>query len=301
MRDISLVIMAAGMGSRFGGLKQTAQVDGRGHRLIDYSVYDGVRAGFRRLIFIIGRRMEADFIEIGRTYSKKYGISVDLVFQDADSLPDGFDLPLGRERPFGTAHAVACLAGSVTEPFAIINADDFYGRSAFYKIFAFLSDPDIKENTYSMVGYRLENTLSKNGSVSRGVCRITDGYVSEICEMQSVHREGNDIVSEGIGGRITLSPDAVVSVNLWGFTQDIINECSSRFVPFLKENLLKNPQKCEFYLPEVVSALIREGRATVRAFMSDDEWLGMTYKADVSRLKRMLFKYVKSGVYPPDL
>ena len=301
MGEMTLVIMAAGKGSRFGGLKQMADIDGRGHRIIDYSVYDAVLCGFSRVVFIISEQTEEDFHKIGEEYRSKYGVTVDYVIQRDDDLPDGFVKPPERIKPWGTAHAVACLEGRLFAPFALINADDFYGRSAFRKIHSFLVESAEGDGNYAMVGYRLKNTLSKNGSVSRGVCRITDGYVSEICEMQSVHREGNDIVSEGIGGRITLSPDAVVSVNLWGFTQDIINECSSRFVPFLKENLQKNPQKCEFYLPEVVSALIREGRATVRAFMSDDEWLGMTYKADVSRLKRMLLKYVKSGVYPPDL
>ena len=190
MGEMTLVIMAAGKGSRFGGLKQMADIDGRGHRIIDYSVYDAVLCGFSRVVFIMSEQTEEDFHKIGEEYRSKYGVTVDYVIQRDDDLPDGFVKPPERIKPWGTAHAVACLEGRLSSPFALINADDFYGRSAFLAISDFILHSTSGVGSYAMVGYKLENTLSKHGSVSRGICKVADGYVSEICEMSGIHREG---------------------------------------------------------------------------------------------------------------
>lgn len=297
MDEISLVIMAAGMGSRFGGLKQAAQIDGRGHRIIDYSVYDAVRAGFRRIVFIIRRENEEIFRNIANTYKEKYGVSVDLVFQDTAGLPVGSVCPEGRKKPWGTAHAVACLVGVVSSPFALINADDFYGRAAFFAIYDFLFS-SVAKNTYAMVGYRLENTLSKNGSVSRGICKISDGFVEEICEMREIKRTEEGIFSGGRNGGIALSADAVVSVNMWGFLPSIISECQNRFSAFLTDNLESDPLGCEFYLPTVVSELVRENKVKVKLLKSTDKWLGVTYREDIPELQRALRLYVQNNLYP---
>lgn len=300
MSEMTLVIMAAGKGSRFGGLKQIADIDGRGQRIIDYSVYDAVFCGFRRVVFIISEQTEEDFRRIGGIYREKYGISVDWTIQGDNDLPSEFVKPIERTKPWGTAHAVSCLDGRLDSPFALINADDFYGRAAFRAISQFLSSP-LSDGSYAMVGYKLKNTLSRNGSVSRGICKITDGFVSEICEMSGIHREGNAIISDGVGGRMILSPSSAVSVNMWGFTPEVIKECKDRFRDFLAENCHSDLTRCEFYLPSVISCLIKEKRATVKMLESTDRWLGVTYKGDVKRLRSVLNTYVKKGMYPPKL
>ena len=297
MENLALVIMAAGRGSRFGGLKQLEPVDSYGHRIIDYSVYDAARVGFDRVVFVINREIEADFRKVSDTYPEKYGISVDYAYQEIDILPDGFTCPAGRIKPWGTAHAVACLKGVVNTPFALINADDFYGREALSSIFSFLSQNRAGQ-AYAMVGYRLENTLSKNGKVSRGVCNIKEGFLTEICERTGIVREGDAVFCDTPSGRMMLDLTSTVSVNLWGFTQNIIDECERRFTRFLDENIASDPLCCEFYLPTVISRLIGEGSATVQVLSCEGIWQGITYRADRKGLSAFLSTLTESGEYP---
>ncbi len=300
MEKMTLVIMAAGRGSRFGGLKQIAEIDGRGHRIIDYSVYDGVRVGFRRVVFVTGRELEPYLRPIAEGYREKYGINVDFAYQETDRLPSPFTAPEGRVKPFGTAHAVACLEGMIDSPFALINADDFYGRGALATAFDFLTSGEAAGQSYAMVGYRLGNTLSENGSVSRGVCSVRDGFLTGIDEMRGIIREKGRIFCDCDGKRVELDPSATVSVNLWGFTPEIIGECVRRFSSFLNEKISRDPLDCEFYLPTVISELLEEGRARVRVLGCDSVWQGVTYKSDREGLSRHLSRLVKIGEYPAD-
>ena len=300
MEEISLVIMAAGIGSRFGGLKQTADVDGRGHRIIDYSVYDAVLAGFRRLIFIISRENKVIFQQIADTYKKKYNAKVELVFQDIEMLSSGFEVPKDRKKPWGTAHAVACLKGVVKSKFALINADDFYGRRAFSQIHDFLKSDTAVENNYVMVGYKLKNTLSKNGTVSRGVCIVNNGYLTEISEKTGILYDGERVICKEIQENIPLDPEATVSVNMWGFTPSIIEECEGQFSSFLKQNMMDNPLACEFYLPSVVSNMLKKKTASVRVLDCFDPWKGITYRNDREELNDFLSNLIEKGVYPED-
>ena len=300
MEEISLVIMAAGIGSRFGGLKQTADVDGRGHRIIDYSVYDAVLAGFRRLIFIISRENKVIFQQIADTYKKKYNAKVELVFQDIEMLSSGFEVPKDRKKPWGTAHAVACLKGVVKSKFALINADDFYGRRAFSQIHDFLKSDTAVENNYVMVGYKLKNTLSKNGMVSRGLCIVNNGYLTEISEKTGILYDGERVICKEIQENIPLDPEATVSVNMWGFTPSIIEECEGQFFSFLKQNMMDNPLACEFYLPSVVSNMLKKKTASVRVLDCFDPWKGITYRNDREELNDFLSNLIEKGVYPED-
>lgn len=300
MEKMTLVIMAAGRGSRFGGLKQIAEIDGRGHRIIDYSVYDGVRVGFRRVVFVTGRELEPYLRPIAEGYREKYGINVDFAYQETDRLPSPFTAPEGRVKPFGTAHAVACLEGMIDSPFALINADDFYGRGALATAFDFLTSGEAAGQSYAMVGYQLGNTLSENGSVSRGVCSVRDGFLTGIDEMRGIIREKGRIFCDCVGKRVELDPSATVSVNLWGFTPEIIGECVRRFSSFLNEKISRDPLDCEFYLPTVISELLEEGRARVRVLGCDSVWQGVTYKSDREGLSRHLSRLVKIGEYPAD-
>ena len=300
MKEITLAIMAAGRGSRFGGLKQIESVDGGGRAIIDYSVYDAIRVGFRRVVFVIRKEIEADFRRTVGERIGKMGVAVDYAFQEIDRLPSGFCPPKERKKPWGTALAVACLKGVVDSPFALINADDYYGREAFRQIFDFLSSSSGAGQAYAMVGYRLKNTLSKNGKVSRGVCATRGGYLGEIRERGGVYRVGDKIFCDGDRGDVPLDPNSVVSVNLWGFTPEIIDECESRFASFLKENLPGNPQSAEFYLPSVISALIGEGVATVRVLDCESSWQGITYREDREELSAFLSALRHRGEYPED-
>lgn len=295
MKEATLVIMAAGMGSRFGGLKQIESVDRQGHILIDYSVYDAIRAGFRSVVFIIKKEIEADFKKIISPRIKKWGIKVSYVFQEIDSLPEGFTPPDGRKKPWGTAHAIACLDGAITTPFAVINADDYYGPSAFKSINDFLMGDTCD---CAMVGYRLKNTLSENGGVSRGVCRVENGYLTEICEICDIRECDSIIVSEGQGAPIKLDGESVVSMNLWGFRPEIIRLCNQYFVNFLNENSQKSLNVCEFYITSVVSRLISEGEVRVKVIESNDRWYGITYREDREGLSTALHRLVNDGAYP---
>ena len=295
-----LVVLAAGMGSRYGGLKQIDAVDKEGHIIIDYSIYDAIRAGFRDITFIIKKEIEMDFCEVMDSHLSGKGVNVKYVYQELDKLPEGYSLPEGRRKPWGTAHAIACCLGIVTAPFAVINADDYYGRNAFRDIYNFLKD--VKETDkahYAMVGYKIKNTVTEEGTVSRGVCEVDENsYLLDIVERTKVETRDGKIYYTENGVPHELDPERVVSMNLWGFTESYINECHSRFERFLSENLEKNPEKCEFYMPTVVSELLSEGKADVKVLEGTDKWYGVTYKEDKTAVVKAFEEFKRKGVYP---
>ena len=305
MKKPVLVIMAAGTGSRYGGLKQIDPIDGDGHIIMDFSVYDAVRAGFEKVIFIIKRENEQAFREaIGDRLSRF--IQVSYVFQELDNIPEGFAVPEGRVKPWGTGHAVLSCIDEIDGPFVVINADDYYGVRAFQMAYDFLTDPEAEDTAgrYMMVGYRLENTLTENGYVSRGVCVTDDeGYLRGINERTHIEKRGDGAAyTEDEGASWTELPaDAAVSMNMWGFSADILEELKKRFVVFLEENLEKNPLKCEFFLPFVVDELLEEKKATVKVLKSADKWYGVTYKEDKPMVMAAVQNLKDQGLYPQKL
>ena len=305
MKKPVLVIMAAGMGSRYGGLKQIDPIDGDGHIIMDFSVYDAVRAGFEKVIFIIKRENEQAFREaIGDRLSRF--IQVSYVFQELDNIPEGFTVPEGRVKPWGTGHAVLSCIDEIDGPFVVINADDYYGVRAFQMAYDFLTDPEAEDaaGRYMMVGYRLENTLTENGYVSRGVCVTDDeGYLRGINERTHIEKRGDGAAyTEDEGASWTELPaDAAVSMNMWGFSADILEELKKRFAVFLEENLEKNPLKSEFFLPFVVDELLEEKKATVKVLKSADKWYGVTYKEDKPMVMAAVQNLKDQGLYPQKL
>ncbi len=304
MKKPVLVVMAAGMGSRYGGLKQIDPVDSQGHIIMDFSIYDAVKAGFEKVIFIIKKENEADFkAAIGDRMSKV--IQVEYVFQDLHNLPEGYQVPEGRVKPWGTGHAILSCLGTVDAPFAVINADDYYGSHAFQMIYDYLTThEDDEKYRYTMVGYVLENTLTENGHVARGVC-VTDenSYLQEINERTHIEKRGQETAyTEDDGATWTVIPEgSTVSMNMWGFTESILGELKNRFAKFLDENLEKNPLKCEYFLPFVVDELLNEGKATVQVLRSLDKWYGVTYKEDKPVVVAAIQALKDKGLYPEKL
>ena len=296
----TLVIMAAGMGSRFGGLKQMTPVDEEGHFIIDFSLYDAYQAGFRRVAFIIKREIEQTFREtIGARMEKFF--HVDYVYQELDRLPEGFAVPEGRKKPWGTAHAVACCRGVVEGPFAVINSDDFYGRGAYEAIFRFLTESEAPHH-YAMLGYQLRNTVTEFGSVARGVCHVQDGMLLDITERTKIFKRGQDAAYTEDGETfVPLSGDSLVSMNFWGFTPEILDEIWAAFPAFLTENLPANPEKCEFYLPTFVGSRLAEGKVCVRVLPCMETWHGVTYKEDLDSVKSAIGALKREGKYPARL
>lgn len=287
-KDVTLVVMAAGMGSRFGGLKQIEPVGRNGEALLDFSVYDAVKAGFTKVVFVIKHAIEQDFKQlVGKRIEKM--VKVEYVFQETDVLPEGFVCPEARVKPWGTAHAILCCKDVVKEPFAVVNADDFYGRSAFLQIANFLKNETEK---YCMVGFRLVNTLTENGYVSRGVCEIKDNMLQSVTERTKIV---DCKYTEDDVNWITLSPDTVVSMNLWGFMPDIFSYIEEGFKEFLKENITE--PKSEYYLPSVVSSLIESGKKQVEVLVAEDKWYGVTYKEDKQNVVDAIGKMVDDGLY----
>lgn len=295
-----LVVMAAGMGSRFGGLKQMTPVDGEGCFIIDYSLYDAYRAGFRRVAFIIKKELEEAFRQtVGHRMERFF--EVHYIYQELTRLPEGYAVPEGRQKPWGTAHAVACCRGVVDAPFAAINADDFYGRGAFEAVYRFLKE-NTDENAYCMAGYRLRNTLTENGSVARGVCEVENGLLTGVTERTKIFKRGENAAFTEDGETFTeLSGDALVSMNFWGFTPYFLDVIWERFPAFLDGGLRENPMKCEFYLPSVVNSELQDGRATVCLLPCDEVWHGVTYKEDLESVVSALAALHREGVYPPRL
>ena len=296
----TLVILSAGIGSRFGGLKQIKAVDDHGHAIIDFSLYDAWRAGFRRVAFVIKHEIEEDFkAAIGRRMEKYYDVSY--VFQQLDRLPEGCAVPEGRVKPWGTGHAVACCADVIDGPFAVINADDFYGPSAFEALYSFLKE-ERPENEHAMVAYLLRNTVTENGYVARGVCRVEDGFLTGVTERTHIEKRGADAVYTEDGEHyLDLSGDCPVSMNCWAFGREMMDELVARFPAWFAENAEKNPVKGEYFLPSVANALIQEGRATVRVLPCTETWYGITYKEDLPFVIDAIAALRRKGVYPETL
>lgn len=288
-KDITLVVMAAGMGSRFGGLKQIEPIGPQGEVLLDFSVYDAVKAGFTKVVFVIKHAIEKDFKEmVGKRIANR--VKVEYVFQETDKLPEGYICPQDREKPWGTAHAILCCKDVVKEPFAVVNADDYYGHTAFKKMADFLmSDTD----DYCMVGFRLCNTLTENGYVSRGVCEIENGTLKSVTERTKI---SDCKYTEDDGKTWTaLDPDTVVSMNLWGFTPDIFTHIESGFKKFLEEKI--NVPKSEYYLPTVVTEQIESGAKQVKVLIAEDKWYGVTYKEDKENVVAAITDMMNKGLY----
>ena len=288
-KDITLVVMAAGMGSRFGGLKQMEPIGPNGEVILDFSVFDAVRAGFTKVVFVIKHEIEADFKEmVGKRIAKM--VKVDYVFQETNLLPEGYTCPADRTKPWGTAHAILCCRDVVKEPFAVVNADDYYGRNAFIEIAKFLKS-DTED--YCMVGFRLANTLTENGYVSRGVCETENGILKSVTERTKI---SDCKFTEDDGETWTeLAPDTLVSMNLWGFNPDIFSYIDNGFKAFLDEKI--NVPKSEYYLPSVVSELIESGKKNVKMLVAEDKWYGVTYKEDKEHVVGAIGKMVADGLY----
>ena len=296
-----LVILAAGMGSRYGGLKQIDPVDDKGHKIIDFSIYDAVRAGFGKVVFIIKKENEKDFREcVGDAVSRH--VEVEYVFQELDRVPAGFEIPEGRVKPWGTAHAILCCKDVIDRPFAVINADDYYGRSAYEELYRFLTThEDDDKYRWAMVGYHLGNTLTENGSVARGVC-VTDerGYLQEIAERTKNVRTADGAAYTEDDGKtwVPLALDTPVSMNMWAFSPSILKELEGALDKFFAQEVEKNPLKSECYLPIEVDRLLKAGKATVEVLRSADKWFGVTYKEDKPFVMESIRKLKEAGVYP---
>lgn len=301
MNKPTLVIMAAGMGSRFGGCKQITPVDEAGHVIMDYSIFDALTAGFGKIVCVIKPEMEVDFRGvIGDRIAKKANVAY--AYQTIDRLPQGYSVPEGRVKPWGTAHAVLCAADEIEGDFCAINADDFYGRRAFQAAADFLMGGHL-ENQHAMVGYRIENTLTENGYVSRGVCEAdADGMLSKITERIHIEpREGGAVYIEEGEAEVFIPAGSLVSMNMWAFRHGILDEMKARFVDFLNTRAVENPLKAEYYLPSVPDALIREGKAQVRLLETAEKWYGVTYHEDLAAVQAAMSEMRANGVYPEKL
>lgn len=301
MNKPTLVIMAAGMGSRFGGCKQITPVDDHGHVIMDYSIYDALQAGFGRIVCVIKPEMEADFRAVIGDRIAKHAEIVH-AYQTIDRLPEGYSVPEGRVKPWGTAHAVLCAADAIKGDFAAINADDFYGRSAFRAAADFLK-ADHAANEHAMVGYLIENTLTENGYVSRGVCQADEnGMLQVITERVHIEpREGGAAYIEDGQGEVFIPAGTKVSMNLWAFRHGILDEMKQRFKTFLDTRAVENPMKAEYYLPSVPDALIREGKAKVHLLETTERWYGVTYHDDLAKVQQAMAGLRAEGVYPEKL
>lgn len=300
-RPLTLVVMAAGMGSRYGGLKQIDPVDDAGHIIMDFSVYDAILAGFERVIFIIKKENEQLFREaIGDRISGQ--IPVTYVHQELSNIPELFSVPDGRQKPWGTGHAVLSCRDVLDGPFAVINADDFYGRQAFALAAEFLKNQNQEgeKHHFMMVGYRLGNTLTENGHVSRGICVMDqEGYLQGIHERIRIEKRGGGAAYTEDDGKTwqELAPDTIVSMNMWGFTGGLLEELEKRFTVFLEKNLPENPVKCEFFLPFAVDEMLQEGLADVKVLPTEDQWFGVTYKEDKPKVVESIRRMEEEGRY----
>lgn len=300
-KDVTLLIMAAGMGSRYGGMKQIDHVDEEGHKIIDFSIYDAKMAGFTKVVFVIKKENLGIFRrEIGDAVSKY--IDVEYAFQELSDIPDSFNVPEGREKPWGTAHAVLSARNEIHEPFAVINADDFYGRDAFKKAYEFLAQTD--DGHYAMIAYELKNTLTENGTVSRGICDVSDdGLLTSVTERTKIRKAGEEAeYTEDDGNTWSHLPgNAATSMNFWCFAEDFMGRIGTHFERFLKEEVAENPLKAECYLPTVVSALLSEGKCDVQVIKTSDKWHGVTYKEDKPALTEAIREMKRDGLYPQSL
>ncbi|MBN1865319.1 MAG: hypothetical protein JW808_10495 [Victivallales bacterium] len=296
----SLLVLAAGIGSRYGGLKQIDPVGPSGEIIIDYSIHDAIRAGFKKVVFIIRKNIEKDFKEcIGSRFEQK--LDTHYVFQELDSLPKGYNVPENRQKPWGTGHAILAAKDSINEPFAVINADDFYGRHGYKMLFSRLAGVANSATEYFMVGFKLGNTLSEHGHVARGVCKVAqDGTLKEVVERTKIEKTPSGAVfTDETGQTHHLSPDETVSMNMWGFTPSIFTPLEEQFKTFLDNNL-DNP-KAEFFIPSVVGNLIDSALATVKVLQSKDHWFGVTYREDKPVVEKQIESLVAKGFYPKNV
>jgi len=303
MTKPTLVIMAAGMGSRYGGLKQIEPVTEAGEIIVDFTLYDAMLAGFEDIVFIIKKQIEADVRNIIDERAGKH-LNIQYAFQELSALPDGYALPQGREKPWGTCHAILAAKDLIPGNFAVVNADDYYGEGAFRKIFTWLETAkDAELYDYSLVGYKLANTLTENGQVARGVCSLAgDGTLSGVEERLKIGWQDDKVCYEDEAGIAhETSPDATVSMNLWGFTPSILREIEDGFPIFLDDALKNNPLKGEYLLPRKVDELINAGKARVRVLPTDDRWYGITYKEDKASVCAAMQAMKDKGLYPERL
>ena len=303
MSEPTLVVMAAGIGSRYGGLKQTDPVGPNGEIIIDYSIYDALNAGFGKVVFVIKKDVEEAFRErVGRTIEKR--CETTYVFQKIEDVPEGFEVPPGRQKPWGTGHATLSCKNVVHSPFAVINADDFYGHSSYQTLCDYLRSAQDRDGVYNycMVGYALKSTLTEHGHVARGVCTVDeDGFLVEIRERTRIEKFG-EIVKYTKDGEtwIEIPGESVVSMNMWGFTPSLFLELEARFPQFLQKNS-DNIQKAEYFLPDVVGDLIKEKKASVKVLSTNERWFGVTYKQDKPRAKQAIRDLIRRGIYPENL
>lgn len=296
----TLFVLAAGMGSRYGGLKQLDGVGPHGETIMDYSIFDALRAGFGKVVFVIRKDFEDDFRK--KILSKYEGhIPVEVVFQSLDKLPEGYSVDPGRKKPWGTNHAVLMGREAINEPFVVINADDYYGRDAFEVIARELSRPREHKGDYCMVGFRVANTMTENGSVSRGVCSTSDGYLTDVVERTSIAFDPEHRISftDENGVVQYLDPDTPVSMNMWGFTPDYFEYSDREFRKFLDN--LKDPLKGEYYIPTAVDTLVRSGEATVKVLDTTSKWVGVTYAEDRQGVVDSLAAMHADGTYPEQM
>ena len=299
----ALVVMAAGMGSRYGGLKQIDPLGPNGQIILDYSVYDAYKAGFSKVIFIIKPELEKAFEDAIGKKARKY-MDVEYAFQTLENLPDGLKAPEGRVKPLGTGHAVYCAANLLNVPFAVINADDFYGADAFKCMAEFLSTAkDDDKYRYCMVGYKVENTLTENGTVSRGVCsKDENGFLSSIIERTAIKRDDDGVIRFSQDDESGIIEEGTpVSMNMWGFTPSFAKELKHMLFDFFQNTLPKIPEKAEFYLPYAVDTLIHEGKATDKLLTTDSKWFGVTYREDKPSVMKSLSDMTNAGIYPENL
>ena len=300
-----LVVMAAGMGSRYGGLKQLDPVGNHGQLIIDYSICDARRAGFETVVFVIKRELEREFRSaLGDRLSR--AMEVKYAFQELSDLPAGYAVPEGRVKPWGTCHAVLAAREALDGPFAVVNSDDYYGPEGFRKIYDYLSAHPDRPGCYefAMVGYRLGNTVTEHGSVARGVCQEDgEGYLTQVTEHTRIEKDGADARFTEDGGATwgRLSGDTIVSMNLWGFTRSFLDEAQARFPAFLDRTLAENPMKGEYFLPGVVTQLLEEGKARVKVLRSADKWYGVTYREDKPAVVEAIADMTARGLYPDNL
>lgn len=297
----TLVILAAGMGSRYGGLKQIDTVGSNGESIIDFTIYDAIRAGFKKLVLIIRREHEEAFEEHLVKKIRPF-IEVEYAYQDLTDIPEGNEVPEGRVKPWGTTHALlACRHVLKEDPFVICNADDFYGRDAFQKIYAWFHE-ETGEDDYAMVGYRIKNTLSDNGTVTRAVCEADeDGYLYKIREIMKIHKTPEGAAYEEGDELIDIAPDTVASMNYWGFKPNVMAKMEEIFERELPEGIASNPLKYEALLPTHVGVLVDEGKCRVKVLTSDDAWFGVTYKEDKPSVVAKIQGFKDEGIYPEDL
>ncbi|MEG0919316.1 MAG: sugar phosphate nucleotidyltransferase [Anaerovoracaceae bacterium] len=294
----NLIIMAAGMGSRYGGLKQIDPITEAGEIILDFSLYDAFMAGFKKVIFVIKEENQEDFAKFINGRSEKF-LDVEYAYQKLEDIPSKFHIPKDRVKPWGTAHAIMAARDKVTGPFAVINADDYYGPEAFHKMYDFLANTK-KDGEFAMISYMLKNTVTENGHVARGVCQVDEkGLLADIVERTKIMKVNGQICfTEDDENWIPLKPETQVSMNLWGYTKNMMDELVARIEKFLEEALTSNPLKGEYQIPTVTNQLIKEGKATVKVLNTKDKWYGVTYKEDKEMVSRAIEAMKDKGLYP---